>query len=201
MRFPATVLFAMALTAQAHAYPTLSYDSPVIEAAPAEVIPITAVLTLGPSDGAISTDMIGASYADFGEGFLRLVSLIYVNQVDGFGFYINGVFEGTPGGPFPGSLWTPPAINPLGNLVLNPGQSIDLNLGTITLDSTIPAGTYSTDIGIYNGCLYTCRAFGPGQLPDYADAGLLTITVVPEPASAMLMLTGLAALVTSRRKR
>ena len=140
MRFPATVLFAMALTAQAHAYPTLSYDSPVIEAAPAEVIPITADLTLGLSDGVMTSDgagvtMIDVNYSFTDSGFCACVQWWIVMRDFTFApdpivvsaDFLPGVFQGSTGG--------------------------------------------------------------------------LTIAVVPEPASAMLMLTGLAALVTSRRKR
>ena len=166
---------------------------------------VTGTLSLEPTDGAISTDENGQHYDSFGDFGLFLSYGLYVNQATPAPAFC---FFGPSGSVCPpsvvftnNSVWTAPAVNPVANLTVEPGMSVDLELGTITLGPDLPAGTYTTDIGVYNQCTAFCFFF-PFALPTYADAGPLTIVIsAPEPASGVLLLSGMAMRAGRRYRR
>jgi hypothetical protein len=193
-------LFALSIvSAPALAMPLLTYDDPVIEITPGQSVLITAKLSVSSSDGAFITN---ASAQPFNGPPSPFIGSLYFYQP-----------EPSPTIVFPPP--TPPAIDfgayssvsflpssSLANLDVAPGSTIDLVLGLLETDDTLPLGTYTTDIGISQGCVDTCFA-NPFAPPNYFDPGNLTIDVVavPEPATLSIFGAGLVALGVMRRKR
>ncbi len=82
--------------------------------------------------------------------------------------------------------------NPVANLNLNAGSSVDLLLGTLALSPAIPYGTYTTDIGLFEST--TVLNYGPGICACFTMAfpyaapdigGTLTINVIGDPELAI----------------
>ena len=192
-----SVILALATTA-AHATPNLTYDTPVITAAPGQTVTIFATFSLGTTDAAITTDASGVVQLGYAYGALNYLIFPYEQQFTLF--FPGSIFQSD-------SFWQPSLPNPLANISLRPGQSIDLDLGTLTLSADLPAGTYTTDIGVAEGC----PAPYPGSTiscqrnynapPDY-NAGPLTFRVgVPEPATLPTLIVGAVAIALVRRRK
>jgi hypothetical protein len=86
---------------------------------------------------------------------------------------------------------------------VQPGNSVHLDLGGIILGTALPPGNYTTDVGVYSACVATFCLVSTGVPPDFADAGVLTITVtdVSEPATTFLLGSGLIGLLAGNRSK
>ena len=193
-------LAVVLLAGHAQATPTLVYDDPVLHAMPGDTLHIGATLSLGPDDNPISTDASGVHAVDFGGGVSYVAYALALQQP----LDVDSYFFGSPAFLFAlHTIWLPPATNPVADLNLGPGQSTHLDLGEIVLDGTIPSGSYTTEVGIYNRCggVGFC-SLNPFGLPDFADAGPLTINVaIPAPASGLMLLAGVAVIAERHRRR
>jgi hypothetical protein len=182
------IALAIALPLASGRATTLTYDTPSLQITAGQSITVGATLTLDPGDVALVTD---------GFGFPIVV---YQQQ------FLDGMFFGTPDYFFEQNTNFTAASDPLANLNVQPGGSVDLVLGTIATLASLPTGSYATDIGINDICIGTCFV-SPFFAPSYADAGLLAITVtqavdsVPEPATLPLLLGALPTLTLLRRHR
>ena len=177
----AAVVYVVLKAAGVSAAPTLTYDLPILAAIPGSTVFIGATLSLAPTDNPIHAG-----------------SALFLGQPED----INADLFGTPAYYFArNSSWTPPAEDPLADLNVPAGSSVHLDLGSIALGTALPPGDYTTDIGIYESCTIFCLVF-PFSPPNFADAGLLAIDVTeaPEPATLLLLITGLLGLATIRRK-
>jgi len=171
---------------------TLNYDSPVLDVAPGGSVEVRATLTAAPGF-VLDTDANGVqlpanpfvetSYAPYQQLLLS----------DLFGFSLHSAFVSK----------TP---NPLGNLQLAGGASVDLDLGTLSVDSVLAPGSYTTDIGVKEDIQFldcgVCITNANPFMPPSIDAGPLTIDVVavPEPSTIALLGATLIAFGFIRRR-
>jgi hypothetical protein len=92
--------------------------------------------------------------------------------------------------------------NPLANLDMPSASSVHLKLGTLFADPLLPVGLYTTNIGIYSPECFLPLPFPggtgecnvtPNELPNFANAGDLTLRVsaIPEPSSVVFFGTAL----------
>jgi hypothetical protein len=81
---------------------------------------------------------------------------------------------------------------------------VHLILGDLQTFDSLPVGTYTADIGIYEQCVATWCFSLPFDLPDFADAGFFTINVLAatatEPTTLALLGFGIAAIGTRARR-
>ncbi|HTW26509.1 MAG TPA: hypothetical protein VME92_05240 [Acetobacteraceae bacterium] len=182
--------FSIAAVTPAAALPSLTYDAPVITAAAGSTVALGATLGIPVGDPGLTTDAFGSDGA----------TLVLGQPLD-----IEGTFFGTPAYLFrQDTQWQAPAQNPLANLSVPSGGSVHLDLGQLVIGADLPAGDYTTDIGVYVQCQLTCVA-NPFMPPNFADAGLLTIrvTAVPEPSPLvpLALASGTVLLAIRRRSR
>lgn len=170
--------------------PGLSYDSATVRLTPGGSVDIGATLTVG-SFG-LTTDGSGIQTVSNGGITMIFGRLDFVQQLD-----INSLFYGTPAFLFSQNTeFVPGSHSQLENLNLDPGSSLHLDLGHIVADSALPAGSYTTDIGIDQECSgYICD-ISPFDPPSFADAGALSVDVaaIPEPPGIALLFAGLLGL-------
>jgi hypothetical protein len=199
------VLPALMLTAKAARSMVLTYDHPVLHMVPGQSVSVGATLYV-PSGyynfsdfGYIISEQPGLHTGEFGELLFTVGDSV---------FPTGGIYVGQQGIPSwdPAFLlheervhFIPGRADLLSNLHVASGRSIHLVLGQIFVGAAAPAGITTTNIGIYQQCLGWCWV-DPDAPPSFADAGPLTIeVVVPEPAVALLMVSGLAGLASARR--
>ena len=177
--------------------PGLSYDRAIVELTPGASVDISATLTVG-SFG-LTTDGSGDQAVNVNGITFVFGRLDFIEQLDP-----NSLFYGTPASFF--SRYTefvPGSHSQLENLNLDPFSSLHLDLGHIVDDSALPAGSYTTDIGINQECggifggVCDISPFGP---PSFADAGTLSVyvTAIPEPPGIALLLLGLLGVLALR---
>lgn len=176
---------------------TLTYDTPTVTVTVGQSVDVGVTLTLDAGVG-LSTDATGsASFSTIdGLGNPQTGTITYsVYQQSFLGFF------GTPAGYFSSDTSFMAAVpNPLANLTLLPGGSVHLVPGTITTLAGLPIGTYTTDIGIVESCISGSCFFLVFAPPNYADAGTLTLNVMPEPLTLALLPGAFATLALLRRR-
>ena len=195
---PMTCAIAAGMALAAHAghaayvAPALSYDSPTVLLAPGGSVDIGSTLMVG-STG-LTTDGSGVQTVTVGGVTMAFGGLDFAQQLD-----VNSLFIGAPAYNFAQhTQFVPGSQGQLENLNLNPGSSFHLDLGRIVADPTLPAGSYTTDIGVNQECPLGICDLSPFDPPSFADAGTLTVDVanIPEPAGiavpALGVLLGLA---------
>jgi hypothetical protein len=170
--------------------PELSYDHAIVELAPGASVDIGATLTIGSSG--LTTDGSGDQIASFGGITFVFGRLDFIEQWD-----LNSFIYGTPAFFFSQHTeFVPGSHSQLENLNLDAFSTLHLDLGHIVADSALPAGIYTTDIGINQEC---GGIFGgvcdlsPFDPPSFADAGTLSVDVaaIPEPPGIALLFLGL----------
>ena len=138
-----------------------------------------------PSSSGSAVFVATGDYDFTGMGSWSMLSSFVFNMVSGTG---SGGFEFSQGADsFSGTIATSTAP-----VALGPGF-------TITYSITGGTGSYAGAFGGGDGLI---RLLGDTSVaPPYAyiEAGIMNISVVPEPASALLMLGGVAALLGRRR--
>lgn len=189
-----SLLLALATPALANPVVSLTYDNPVIQITPGQSFLVTATLSVSPSaSGPFVTNAAAEPTAG-----------PPVTYIGGLGFYQEQYiisFPESPGFLFEhDSTFSPSSSTSLANLDVPAGSSIDLVLGSIQTDSTLPLGTYITDIGINQACAVNNCLVNEFAAPNYLDPGNLTIDVVPEPSTLSIFAVGTLALLLLRRR-
>lgn len=166
------VLIFASSTAHAALIVSWSFDKPYITAQPSDRIPITATIT---NDA--------GSDQTFDPFELNSWGYWYVSESLAHEYYElrDPAFE------YPGSgsdLWAE-----LGGLVLDPGESYQFLFFVLVPSNGITGGG-SVPIGVYTFGIFDLNFDGVG----YNSENNLTVTVVPIPAAAGLLLSGIAAL-------
>lgn len=176
----------------AYVAPALYYDSPTVVLAPGGSVDIGATMMVG--SAGLTTDGYGVQTVTVSGVTVAFGGLDFAQQLD-----INSLFVGTTAYIFAQhAQFVPGSQGQLENLNLNPGSSFHVDLGRIVADPTLPAGNYTTDIGVTQECPLGICDLSPFDLPSFADAGTLTVDVanIPEPAGiavpALGVLLGLA---------
>lgn len=172
----------------------LSYDRAIVSLTPGGVVDIGATLTVG--SFSLTTDSSGDQIASTGGIIIDFGRLDFVQQLD-----VDSLFYGTPAFFFSQHTeFVPGNHGQLENLNLDPGSSLHLDLGHIVADAGLPAGIYTTDIGVNQECSVTICDISPFDPPSFADGGTLTIDVapIPEPRGIALLFLGLLGVVALR---
>jgi hypothetical protein len=175
---------------------TLTYDTPAVQIIAGQSITVGVTLSLSPSEAPLITDGNGQQYVVGSASPLLVLSLaVYQPET------LDSLSLGTPDYFFAqDTSFTTASPNPVANLDVLPGDAVHLVLGTIATLTTLPSGIYTTDIGINAECISPICLGSPFLPPSYADAGVLTIDVVPEPTAAVLLLSALGGLTLTRRR-
>jgi len=182
-------------TGIAHANLILAYDSPTLQLAPGQSIPIGVSLTNTSDSGVFITDSNGVQTiaplleSTFTVAEQNQLSVIIVGQPNP---YLSNYSQFVVNVP-----------NPMANLNIAAGSSSHLILGTLTIDPNTPTGffmgPYGIDVGIYEALSFPCSGFcttlGDPFAPPTIDAGILSVnvTAVPEPSTLTLVLVALVA--------
>jgi len=155
-------------------------------------------VTLDPVDGAVT----GLAGSTVGWGFTITdtsdTDYVLVSLTD---FCPNGVdVNCQSSGPFLGNYTDNLSQGPYS--VLNPGQTLTSgpdDLGSLAIDPSVAPGTYSGSIEIfYDDVSADFSTFTPETFS--ADASI-DVTTTPEPASLLLLASGLGALLSKRRSK
>jgi hypothetical protein len=155
-------------------------------------VDIGATLTVG-SFG-LTTDSSGIQIASAGGTIIYFGRLDFVQPLD-------LTFYGTPASFFSQHTeFVPGNHSQLENLNLDPRSSLHLDLGYIVADAGLPAGSYTTDIGINQECSADDCDLSPFAPPSFADAGTLSVNVaaIPEPRGIALLFLGVLGVFALR---
>lgn len=137
-----------------------------------------------PSPSGTSVFLVGGDYQLTGMGSFDLVSSFVFNIVSGTG---TGGFEfGQGSNSFSGSITTSQAP-----VAAGPGFEISYVV-------TGGTGVYLGATGSGNGLIRLVSETPDAQGFAYIEAGIMSVTVVPEPSTSLLMLGGAAALFARR---
>lgn len=140
-----------------------------------------------PSSSGSAVFVANGSYSFTGLGSFELLSSFIFNMTTGTG---TGGFEFTQGSnSFSGTIATASAP-----VALGPGFEIQY---TVTSGTGLFAGT----TGGGNGLIRIVSDITGAPPYSYIEAGIMNVTAIPEPATALLMLGGVAALLGRRLRK
>lgn len=140
-----------------------------------------------PSSSGTAVYVASGSYSFTGLGSFELLSSFIFNMTSGTG---TGGFEFTQGGSsFSGTIATASAP-----VALGPGFEIQYTV-------TGGTGLFAGSTGGGNGLIRIVSDITGAPPYAYLEAGIMNVTPIPEPATALLMLGGVAALLGRRLRK
>ena len=177
----ASPLRSLALAA-ALSLSTAAFADPVAYTGSGTVGPVTPV---GPTGSAVFT--ASGTYSFGSLGSFELLSSFVFNAVSGTG---TGGFEFAQGSSF------------FGGTITTTAAPVALGLGfEISYTVTGGSGSFAGATGGGNGLIRIVSDITGAPPYSYLEAGIMNVTAIPEPATALLMLGGVAALLGRRLQK